>query len=154
MPAPRSVVKINKNGVTFTSNVERVQYTITELTRCALRDVGRYVAYLCNGQTQERLKRHGMRRGMPKGKALAFQYWVRKKETDLQVGIRPGTWYGTLQELGDKHQPRKQILRDAVYNNLSTIRDIEGKYLSAIEQEQQALALIESEGDYQGGGDE
>ena len=45
MPIPKSVTKIKKGNVEFISNVDRVQYTLTELTRAALRDVGKFI---CN----------------------------------------------------------------------------------------------------------
>ena len=43
MPMPKSVVKIKKDGIEFTSNVDRVQYTIEELTRAALRDAAKLI---------------------------------------------------------------------------------------------------------------
>ena len=43
MSAPKSVTKINKNGVTYTSNVDAAKYYIFELSRAALRDVAKYV---------------------------------------------------------------------------------------------------------------
>ena len=90
-----------------------------------------------------------------------FQFWVRKQEGDLQVGIHnvlksknPGaTWYGMDQELGLNGQPKRAFLHDSVYENIRTIRDIEAQYLSAIEDEQRALALIDEEETF-GDGDE
>lgn len=81
--------------------------------------------------------------------AKNIQYWVRKKEGDLQVGFKPGGFYGGFQELGTEKQPKIGALSAAVKDNINTIRDIEGKYLSAIEDEQEALHLI-SEEEYQG----
>ena len=43
MSAPKSVVKIEKNGVKCTSSVDFCEYSIKELTRAALRDVGKFV---------------------------------------------------------------------------------------------------------------
>ena len=43
MSAPKSVVKIDKNGVKYTSDVEFCEYSIKELTRAALRDVGKFI---------------------------------------------------------------------------------------------------------------
>ena len=43
MPNPPSGMKITKNGVTYKSNIDRTKYTIRELSRAALRDVGKYV---------------------------------------------------------------------------------------------------------------
>lgn len=152
MSLPKSVVKFNRNGVTYTSSVDRVSYTIQELTRAALRDVGRYVSRTCNSAA---MKLPGMKKSRRvRGKSSAFQYWVRKKETDLQVGIKHNTWYGADQELGTKNQPKRGILRASVYDNIAEIVKIESQYLSALESEAEALAKIESEGDYQGGDDQ
>jgi hypothetical protein len=151
MSVPKSVVKFKKGNIEYTSNVDRVQYTITELTRAALRDVGKFVARTCNSSA---MKLPGLKRSRRvRGKSSAFQYWVRKRDTDLQVGIKHGTWYGTQQELGDRHQPKRGILRNSVYDNIPKIVEIESKYLSALESEAAALAMID-EGDYQGGGDD
>ena len=38
MPIPPSVTKMKNGNVEFTSNVDRVNYTLDELTRAALRD--------------------------------------------------------------------------------------------------------------------
>ncbi|MDD6678323.1 MAG: hypothetical protein PUF71_02915 [Firmicutes bacterium] len=151
MSVPKSVVKINKNGVQYTSSVDRVSYTIRELTRAALRDVGRFVSRTCNSTAMQLPGLKKSRR--VRGKSSAFQFWVRKQEADLQVGIRHGTWYGTDQELGSKNQPKRGILRNAVYNNIRQIIEIESQYLSALENEAAALAKI-SEEEYQGGGDD
>lgn len=152
MSVPKSVVKINSKGVTYTSSVDRASYTIRELTRAALRDVGRYVTRTCNTAAQ---KLPGMKRSRRvRGGTSAFQYWVRKQECDLQVGIKHNTWYGADQELGSKNQPKRGILRGSVYNNVPKIIEIESQYLSALEDEAAALRLIEDEEDYQGGGED
>lgn len=139
MGLPKSVTKIKRDGVEFVSNVDRVSYTITELTRAALRDVGKFV---CN-RTRKQIKRRTGR------VAKNTQYWVRKKDTDLQVGFKPGGFYGGFQELGTEKQPKIGALYNAVKDNIKTIRDIEGQYLSAIEDEQRALSLVD-EGDLEG----
>ena len=41
MPIPPSVTKTIKGNVTIVSSVDRCSYTIRELTRAALRDVGK-----------------------------------------------------------------------------------------------------------------
>ena len=131
-------------------------YTIRELARAALRDVGRYVMRQCTRKAR-RLEGLGHTRYIQK----RFQFWVRKQEGDLLVGIHnvmknknPGeTWYGMDQELGLNGQPKRAFLQTSVYENIRTIRDIEAQYLSAIEDEQQALALIDEEETF-GDGDE
>ena len=153
IPSP---MKFKKDGVEFTSSVDRCNYTIRELTRSALRDVGRYVVRQCTRKAR-RLEGLGHTRYIQK----RFQFWVRKQEGDLQVGIHnvmknknPGeTWYGMDQELGLNGQPKRAFLHDSVYENIRTIRDIEAQYLSAIEDEQRALALIDEEETF-GDGDE
>lgn len=151
MSIPKSVIRFKKGDVVYTSSVDRAQYTIRELTRAALRDVGKYVSRLCNS---EAMKLPGLKKSRRvRGRNSAFQYWARKQECDLQVGIKHGTWYGEQQELGTRNQPKRGILRNSVYNNIPKIVEIESKYLSALESEAQALALI-SEEEYQGGADE
>ena len=153
IPSP---MKFKKDGVELTSSVDRCNYTIRELTRAALRDVGRYVVRQCTRKAR-RLEGLGHTRYIQK----RFQFWVRKQEGDLLVGIHnvmknknPGeTWYGMDQELGLNGQPKRAFLQTSVYENIRTIRDIEAQYLSAIEDEQQALALIDEEETF-GDGDE
>lgn len=153
IPSP---MKFKKDGVEFTSSIDRCNYTIRELTRAALRDVGRYVVRM----TTRKVRRlDGL--GHTKYIQRRFQFWVRKQEGDLQVGIHnvgnnknPGdTWYGIDQELGLNGQPKRGFLKESVYENIKTIRDIEAQYLSAIEDEQAALALIDEEETF-GDGDE
>lgn len=152
MSVPKSVVKFSRNGVSYTSSVDRANYTIQELTRAALRDVGRYVSRACN---TEAMKLPGLKKSRRvRGKSSAFQFWVRKKEQDLQVGIKHDTWYGAWQELGDRNQPRRGILRDTTEKNIATIVEIESQYLSALEDEARALSLISEEEYQDGGGDD
>ena len=151
MSVPKSVVKFSKDGVTYTSSVDRAQYTITELTRAALRDVGRFVSRMSNSAA---MKLPGMKKSRRvRGKSSAFQYWVRKNEGDLQVGIKHDTWYGVEQELGTHNQPKRGILRNSTYDNVAKIVEIESQYLSALEDEAKALEMI-SEEEYQGGGED
>lgn len=137
MPMPKSVTKVKKNGIEFSSNVDRVQYTIQELSRAALKDT----AKLIRKRMIEKLKKlPGMKRNRRIYKST--QYWVRRKETDLQIGFKHDTWYGVEQELGTSNQPKRSILRDTVYENIDQIRIIQGKYLSAIEDDNRARGLI------------
>lgn len=153
MGVPKSVIRFNKNGVQYVSSVERCQYTISELTRAALRDVGKFISRECNKKGMK-LFHNSMRKSQRvRGRTSAFQYWVRKKECDLQVGIKHDTWYGVAQELGTSKTKRHGILRNTTYDNVAEIVKIESQYLSALEDEASALALI-SEMEYEGGADE
>lgn len=158
MSVPKSVIKFKKNGIVYTSSVDRVQYTLVELTRAALRDVGKYVVRTCNSAA---MKLPGLRKSRRlrsrRGKKSAFWYevpWAKKGLPHVEISIEHGTWYGEQQELGTQNQPKRGILRNSVYNNIPTIVEIESKYLSALEDEATALRLIESEQDYKGGADE
>ncbi|CAK7001982.1 hypothetical protein [Tissierella sp.] len=143
MPLPPSVTKVSRDGdVTFTSNVDRAKYSISELSRRALYDIAKF---LRKEMILELKKLPGMKRN--KRIYNSTQYWVRKKEADLQIGFKHDSWYGAHQELGDRKQPKRGILRNAVYPNIGTIRIITGQYLSAVEDENRLLGLI-NEGEY------
>ena len=144
MAVPKSVMKINKNGVQFTSSVDRVQYTINELSRAALIDVGKFIR-------KEVIKKMRELPGMKRSKRpyRATQTWVRKREADLQIGfgnMKKGTsgdtWYAIQQELGTRNQPARNFLRSTVSENIATIIRIESQYISSLEDEAKALALI------------
>lgn len=150
MPVPPSVTRITKDGVEFTSNVDRCSYTIKELTRAALRDVGKFV---CKRFRQSYYSRFSRITGKV-GKWT--QYWARYKQEkypNLQVGIKANGFYGLYQEIGSKKQPKLGLLSAAVQDNIAEIVRIESQYLSALEDEAEALALI-SEEEYKGGADE
>ncbi|HHX61573.1 MAG TPA: hypothetical protein GX707_12815, partial [Epulopiscium sp.] len=84
MAMPKSVVKISRDGVTYTSNVDRVQHTLRELQFRANYDVARFLMYRMRGE----ISKSKSMRNLPKNrKTNIFQYWVRKRDNDLQVGI-------------------------------------------------------------------
>ena len=148
MAAPKSVMKINKNGVQFTESVDRANYFITELTRAAMKDVAKYVLRIVRANVRgisnqtRRMRYAGTR----------YQFWVRKKECDLQLGIENTAkgantaWWADQAELGTAGQPKRGFLRAAVYDNIDMIRKIESQYLSAIETEDESL-IDENEND-------
>lgn len=136
-----SYTKITKNGVEYISGADRCNYTIKELTRAALRDVGKFIVKLA-------------RQRLPKktGRARRYlQYWVRSKQEppDLQIGYKPMGFYGGFFETGTDKQPKIAPIYSAVAENIDEIRRIEGQYLSAIEDENRALGLIDSNDDGQ-----
>ncbi len=140
MPIPKSVTKVSKDGsLRYTNSVDVANYYIKELTRAALRDVGKYVCKL----TRKKIRRRTGR------VAKNTQYWVRKRETDLLVGFKKGGWYGGYQELGTQKQPRIGALYSSVADNIANIREIESQYLTAIRSEVEARRLVD-EGEYLG----
>lgn len=148
MSVPKSVIKLNKNGVQYISSCDRAQYTIKELTRAAMRDVGKFLVRQFNMKAQEL---PGMKKNpRVRGKNSAFQYWARKNECDLQVGTKGQQWYSYKQELGDSNMKRLGIIHDTTMALIPEIVKIESQYLSALEDEAATLSMI-SENDYQGG---
>ena len=147
MGLPPSVTKISKNGVTFTESVDRANYLITELTRAAMKDVARYVLRIVRANVRGINAQTKKMRYAP----LRYQYWVRKKECDLQLGIEntargaESAWWADQAELGTGNQPKRGFLRAAVYDNIQMIRQIEAQYLSAIEDELSAAAMVDEE---------
>lgn len=151
MSVPKSVIKINKDGVQYISSCDKAQYTIRELTRAALRDVGKFLCRRCNEKAQTL---PGMKKSRRvRGGSSAFQYWARKREGDLQFGCKHGTWYGEQQELGTSRQPKRAFMKNTATENIAEIIKIESQYLSALEDEAAALAMVSDE-EYQGGADE
>lgn len=154
MAIPKSVTKISKDGkmyVLYEQSVDRVNYTIRELTRAALRDVGKYVCKNVKLAYYQHFEKH-------KGYAgHAFQYGVlyKKKDIELQVGVKGKHkgFYGAFEELGTAKTPEYALLTHTVQDNIPKIIEIESLYLSALEDEAKALSLI-SEEDYEGGADE
>ena len=144
MSAPKSVTKINKNGVTYTSNVDACQYYIHELSRAALRDVGKFIRTKWRQIYYEHFTRHSG----DGGKATNYNV-IASKSTQfprVQVGLRTGKvdgFYAYYQEFGSSKQPRLGLLTGLVEDNVATIVEIESKYLSALESEAEALALID-----------
>lgn len=160
MAIPKSVTKVSKDGkVTYTQSVDRINYTIRELTRAALRDVGKYVCKEFRNSYYARFKKRKRIVGR------ATMYWVRHNKkyqdhVDLIVGIsngenkkNPNGFYGGFQEFGTSKQPKLGLFLHAAQDNIAKIVEIESQYLSALEDEAKALSLI-SEEEYKGNADE
>lgn len=136
--------KTRRGNVEFLDNSDRCNYSIDELTRAALRDVGKFVCGKFRKSYYTNFKRRTGRIGK------YTQYWVRRKECDLQVGLKPNAFYGRYQELGTSKQRRYGLLQKSVQDNIAEIVRIESQYLSALEDEANVLSLISDE-EYEGG---
>lgn len=153
MPAPKSVVKINNNGIEFTDSVDKANYYIFELTRAALRDVSRFVRKRFREEYYKTFKKH-TRQGP---KAISYVIYSSKKTLypRAEIGIKhaangkpvPG-FYTYFHEVGTAKEPKRGLLQSVVESNIDQIRQIEAQYLSAIENEQEADSLIDGEDDY------
>lgn len=142
MAVPPSVVKIKRDSVEYVSNCDKIQYTMHELIRAALRDTGKFI---CK-KTKDDIKAKGIRK--ISGRMLkSIQYWVRHKQKtpNLQVGIKPLGWYLGYYETGTSKHEKHAFLQNATKNNVAEIIKIQSQYLSALEDEAAALALIQEE---------
>jgi hypothetical protein len=139
MSLPKSV-KFTKNGVEYLSNCDRLQYTLKELERAALRDTGKFVCKTARKKVKRRTGRL----------AKNTQYWVRSKQTipDLQVGFKPGGFYGLYQEVGSSKQKKIAALSDSAQSNVSEIQKIQAQYLSGLGTDAAESQI--DEGEYQG----
>lgn len=156
MSTPKSVVKIDKNGVTYTSNVDATQFYLYELTRAALRDVGKFV---CK-QFKETYYKHFTKRTGEAGKATKYKVIAGAKTTAprVQVGLKTGAvpgFYAYFQEFGtsDGDVPKLGILTKTVNENVDTIVKIESQYLSGLSDEAAKLEQLVNEKEYGGDAD-
>jgi len=148
MALPRSVTRISRDGVSFKSDVDRAKYLLKELQRAALRDTAKLIRKKMIAKLR---KLPGLKKGKRPYRAVG--YWVRGIEADLQIGfgntkkgLSGDTWYGIQQELGTKNQPKREILRSTVMENIDDIRRVQGAYLSSIADENRAIGLIDLDG--------
>ena len=144
MSVPKSVTKINKNGVTYTSNVDACEYYIFELNRAALRDVAKFV----KRTFRDTFYQHFNKDTGNAGRATQSIVLANKdtKYPRVEIGLKKNQLKGVYayeQEFGTSKVPRLGLLTDAVESNVAKIIEIESKYLSALDDEAQALALID-----------
>ena len=153
MAMPKSVTKLNKDGVQFTSSVDKIEYTITELSKAALRDCAKLVRREAKANapvrkigggnlkknigTWVRIDKSGENKGKP-----YLQVGVYNNATAKKKGLK-SAFYGMFYEFGTSKQTARPFLRPAVYNNIDELRKIQAQYLSAIEDEQRAISKIE-----------
>lgn len=144
MPTPKSVVKFSKNGVEYTSEVDKCEYFIFELTRAALRDVSKYVRKKFKESYYTHFKKHSGNAG----RAASAKVWssANTQYPRVDIGLKTGKvagFYAYFQELGSSNTKRLGLLQKAVEDNVDEIRKIESQYLSAIENESEAERLID-----------
>lgn len=144
MSVPKSVTKVNKNGVTYTSNVDACQYYIFELNRAALRDVAKFVKRKFRDSFYEHFSKDTGNAGRATQSVV-----LSNKDTKyprVEIGLKKNQLKGVYayeQEFGTSKIQRLGLLTDAVESNVAKIIEIESKYLSALDDEAQALALID-----------
>lgn len=143
MAMPKSVTKINKDGIKFISDVDKVNFTIQELSRAALRDVAKFLR-------KEIKQTVPVRRGVLRRNVGTWVKVDKKTYTPtLYVGVysrqrakKKGYLYAFhahLVEFGTRHSRAKPFLVPSVMNNVDDIRRIEAQYLSAINGGEKAV---------------
>lgn len=153
MSTPKSVVKLKKGNVEYTSNVDAAEYYLFELSRAALRDVGKFV----KAKFKESFYDHFDKETGNAGKATSYTVLSNKstKYPRVEIGLKKSQLkgvYGYEQEFGTSNIPKLGLLQTAVEDNISKIIEIESKYLSGLEDEAAALSMID-EGDYEDDGE-
>lgn len=154
MSVPKSVVKITKNGVEYTSNVDKCNYLLFELSRAALRDTAKF----CTRKFKESYYQHFKRHTGDAGRATKYKVYANKdtKYPRVQIGLKTGKvdgFYSYFQEFGTSKTAKLGLLSKSVEGNIAEIVKIESQYLSALEDEAKALALID-ESEMEGDADE
>ena len=87
MAVPKSVVRFRKGGVEYTSNVDFACYTIVELSRAAMRDVGKFIARTANSKA---MKLPGLKKSRRvRGKTSTFRYTVPWAKSGLPPPLPP-----------------------------------------------------------------
>lgn len=159
--APKSVVKVKaKNGsvsVEYTSSVDAAEYYTHELTRAALRDVGKYVCKVFRTSYYS----HFTKRTGDAGKATKYKVISSATTTAprVQIGLKTGKvpgFYAYFQEFGTKkgNVPQLGLLTHAVQDNIPQIVSIESQYLSGLSDEAARLAAMVDEADMEGDADD
>lgn len=149
MSVPNSVMKLKKTKgsdgyeLTFTSSVDRVNYTIKELITRANKDVGKFIVKEIQAKVQG-VSPFLRKARYPKER---YQFWARGKENDLIIGVEnvkrgaETAWWADQAELGTNGQPKRGFIMETVQENIGRIREIQSQYLSAINNESEAVAL-------------
>ena len=123
-----------------------------------MRDVGRFVRQ----QFRQTYYQTFRKRTGEGPKAISFKVLSNKntKYPRVEIGIQHGKkgkevpgFYTYFHELGTSRHKKQGLLSKVVHSNIPKIVEIESKYLSALEDEARALALID-ESEHEGGGDD
>ena len=161
MPTPKSVTKtkVNKNGctVTYESGLDQTQYYLHELSRAALRDVGKFMTKAFRNKFYSHFKK----RSGDAGKVTKYKVISSAKTTAprVQIGLMTGKvdgFYAYFQEFGaaDGRIPKLGLLTNVCKDNVAEIVKIESQYLSGLEKTAAELEAMVKEEDMEGDADE
>ena len=157
-------VHVLYNGqVEFRDYTDLAEWSIRSLSSFALTDIGKYIV-----NNVRQMIRTDYPKLPRKRVTHAYQYWVRKIEVDLIVGIKNpylgrnakgqtssgerfyDAWYNMGLETGMQGNvkiPRKAYFETFVYSHLDMIRKIEASYLSAIDMDNDRIITYINDGE-------
>lgn len=146
MGMPKSVIKINKDGVQYTSSVDRTQYTMLELERAGLRDAGKFLKKIIRklipkDEGHARKSLATWVRKPFKDRAAFLQVGVYNKKTAVKKGLKYVSYFHIL-EFGSRNQKALRPITNGTKQNIETIRKIQAQYLGYIEDELKAQTII------------
>lgn len=131
------------NNVRYESNAKNVKHVMSELERAALKETAKFLRKEIKAKVQ---KKSGVLR-------KNVGSWVKKSDASLQIGVydharakRKGYTYAFhahLIEFGTRFSRAFPFLRPSVMDNIDKIRELQAKYLPAIEDEIKARRLID-----------
>ena len=160
MPTPKSstktIVKDGKTEVKYETNVDAVQYYIFELTRAALRDVGKFVTKAFKAAYYS----HFTKRTGEAGKATKYKVWSSKDtlypRVQIGLNVKAKGFYAYFQEFGTStgNVPKLGLLTKTVQDNVGEIVKIESQYLSGLSNEAARLESLINEDDMEGDADD
>lgn len=160
MPTPKSatktLVKDGKTEVKYETNVDACEYYIFELTRAALRDVGKFVTKAFKAAYYS----HFTKNTGEAGKATKYKVWSSKDTLypRVQIGLnnKAKGFYAYFQEFGTStgNVPKLGLLTKTVQENVAEIVKIESQYLSGLSAEAARLESLIDEQDMEGDADD
>lgn len=148
MSTPKSVIKINKDGIRYESFEAQTEYYLFELSRAALRDVGKFVKakWVEAFYTKFNVKTKHAKQ------ATQYNVWssAKTKYPKVEIGLKPKKGYGFYsyyQEFGSSKTPKMGLLNKVVQDNIAEIVKIESQYLSGLSEEASRLEALIDEGE-------
>lgn len=152
----KTIVKDGKAEVKYETNVDACEYYIFELTRAALRDVGKFVTKAFKAAYYS----HFTKKTGEAGKATKYKVWSSKDTLypRVQIGLdnKAKGFYAYFQEFGTStgNVPKLGLLTKTVQGNVGEIVKIESQYLSGLSDEAARLESLINEDDMEGDADD
>ena len=142
--------------VEYTSDVDATEYYIHELSRAAMRDVGKFLARTFKASYYDHFGRRGGNAGrVTKYKVISGPNTISPRVQVGVTGSKMGGFYAYFQEFGtsDGSVPKLGLLTHAAQDNVAEIIKIESQYLDGLSGEAARLEALVDEKDMEGDAD-